>query len=139
MSENRYAAIEFYIPKAIHENLDYLLARGESHSLPFSRQIDLWWAGLCIGLKLGEQASMPAEVSKFAQGTILSSDPWRITHLDLIALSLGGPEMLESPAEIVRAASEYANAGMRHLADALLGTPDPALTFLNWVEEWTPA
>ena len=46
---------------------------------------------------------MPRRLSKFNTAAILSTDPWRITHLELLALAEEGPEVFEAPAKVMNA------------------------------------
>lgn len=64
-------------------------------------------------------------------GGILSSNPWRITHLELLALAEGGEEALVSPSAVISMASEYANGGLNWIADTLLGEAAGTLRLIN--------
>jgi len=91
---------------------------------PFDRYVDLWWAGLCIGVQLGHRTT-PTEWHRFIDGVVLTSDPWRITHLELLAVALEGPEIIRQPSKIVTMANEYAATGIRVLVEAMVGRSDP--------------
>ena len=69
--------------------------------------------------------------TKFNDGGILASDPWRITHLELLALADGGEDALMSPSGVVTMASEYAHTGLVWIADALLGEAQATLRLMN--------
>src|SRR5688500_14920196 len=111
---NRYSSVDLFMPQDTHTIIKEFHGPGDR---PFPRLIDAWWLGLCIGVHEGERepfASGDARV-KFMAGDILSSDPWRVTHLELLALSLDGPELLQNPSKVIQLAMEYANYGLRWL------------------------
>ncbi|MEU3560466.1 hypothetical protein [Kitasatospora sp. NPDC006786] len=99
----------------------------------FPRQIDAWWLGLCIGVRLGEKTPLYPEGKrvKFIDGGILNSDPWRITHLELLALSTEGDDILSQPRRVLQIAMEYANFGLEWLRDECLLKVEPTLSLLN--------
>ena len=74
---------------------------------------------------------MPEKRVKFDTASILNADPWRITHLELIALAEEGPEVFDSPTRVIEIASKYANSGLPWIVETLLGESEPTLTFLN--------
>lgn len=133
---NRFAAIDLYIPSTIHTHIDALVSRNDRDTLPFRRQIDLWWTGLVIGLRLSERQDIETgAMSKFGTGVILNSDPWRIVHLEMIGLTLNGSHALASPNKIVAQAQEHANGGMSWLLNELLGKGEPTLSLTNLIGE----
>ena len=129
---NNYANQDLYIAAPFHERLREFVSRAEQDSLTFSRQVDGWWAAIAIGVRRGQRAPLPPPpgLVKFNDGGILSSDPWRITHLELLALSEGGPDMLLRPNEVIRMASEYAHTGFPELLEMIVGQPEPTLALL---------
>ena len=103
---------------------------------PFARQVDAWWAAIAIGVQYGERTPLPTDQVKFNDGGILNSDPWRITHLELLALAEGGDAaMLDKPAEVIRMVSEYANTGFPYLLDHLMGQTEPTLNLIMRLNE----
>jgi hypothetical protein len=132
---NRYATIDIFIPTEIHNRIDSFVSRSDADLGPFGRQIDLWWAGLALGVRIGVRTPMPENRVKFNTGAILNTDPWRITHLELLALSEHGPDIFDTPGEVILIASEYANTGLQWIMEALLGEAEPTLTFMNRVIE----
>ena len=89
---NRYANQDLFIARAHRERLLGFVSQSEQDSHPFERQVDAWWAAIAIGVQRGERTPLPSDQFKFNDGRILSSDPWRITHLELLALAEGGDE-----------------------------------------------
>ena len=133
--ENRYANQDLFIARAHHGRLLGFVSRSEQDSHPFARQVDAWWAAIVIGVQRGERTPLPSDQVKFNDGGILSSDPWRITHLELLALAEGGDEVLDKPTEVIRMASEYANTGFPHLFEHLMGQPEPTLNLMMRLDE----
>ena len=136
---NRYATSDLFIAREYREQLTNFVDRlddggptSKSGVLrPFRRQIDAWWAALVLGVRSGQRTPLSTENrSKFNDGSVLSSDPWRITHLDLLALAEEGPGMLDRPADVVRMANEYANGGFEELLGQLVGQPEPTLNLM---------
>ena len=126
---NRYASQDLFIAREYHDRIGDFVSRGQD-SRPFSRYVDAWWVAMTIGIQRDRRTPLPSGVVKFNDGGILSSDPWRITHLELLALARGGPEALDRPAELIRMASEYANAGFPELVDLLTGQVEATLTLM---------
>jgi hypothetical protein len=126
---NRYAGIDLFM----HEDVHGIVRDRTGAGKMFDRQIDGWWLGLCIGVRKGERiplSSGPRNV-KFIDGMILGRDPWRITHLELLALSKEGDDVLAQPRRVIGIAMEYANYGLEWLRDECLLKVEPTLTLLN--------
>ncbi len=136
MLENRYAGIDLHLLTEVHARVESLVSRSSNDPAPFERQIDFWWSGIGIGVALGERTPMPTAITKFNTGVILNSDPWRIVHLELLALAEEGREALENPNRVIRIASEYANTGTLWLSNNLIGEPEPILTLTNLMSEF---
>ena len=94
---NRYANQDLFIARVHHERLLGFVSRSEQHGQPFERQVDAWWAAIGVGVQRGERVRLPGDQVKFNDGGIFSSDPWRITHLELLALAEGGEENPREP------------------------------------------
>lgn len=129
--ENPYASQDLLIGAKLHDVLAAHVSRAKD--APFQRWIDAWWLGLCFGRKQDLRVPLPekSQRTKFNDGGILASDPWRITHLELLALTEGGEEALMSPGGVISMANEYANGGLQWLADALLGEAAGTLRLMN--------
>lgn len=134
---NRYANQDLFIARVHHQRLGGFVSRSPQDSQPFARQVDAWWAAIAIGVQRRERIPLQTDQVKFNDGSILSTDPWRITHLELLALAEGGDEMLDNPVEVIRMVSEYANAGFPHLLEHLTGQPEPTLNLMMKLSEVT--
>ena len=128
-SQPRYRDQDLWIPASFHkEYVDSgrLVSRGD-HRVPYGRQIDLWWHALGIGAAQGIRSPLPSrdQLVRFNDAGILESDPWRITHLELLVLGEQGEGEASDPATVVRTANEYATTGFKILSESLLGIIDP--------------
>lgn len=141
LDANPYAAQDLFVPQQWHESYQRYtsLARSEGRDLdgaPFPRMIDMWWTALGIGVKEGRRSTLGVQPVKFADGAILGSDPWRITHLGLLAIAEEGESILDRPAEVIKIACEYAAAGSERLVEAMAGHArpmKPLMTYLRGV------
>ena len=134
---NPFSTVDISIAREFRDRMDDLQSPGDKQK-PFGRQIDVWWAGMCLGLRDGHRTPLPADTVKFATGVIFDSDPWRIAHLQLIALADGGADALHKPGwstRVVTMASEYANGGLAWLFDTVSGTPNPTLAIYRRLDE----
>ena len=128
-SQPRYRDQDLWIPASFHkEYVDNgrLVSRGDPR-VPFGRQIDLWWHALGIGAADGSRSSLPGrdQLIRFNDAGILESDPWRITHLELLVLGELGEDGASDPTTVVRTANEYAITGFGILGELLRGIIDP--------------
>jgi hypothetical protein len=133
---NPYASYDLYVPKAWHDSYRRYTSvqqseGGDLDGAPFPRMIDFWWAALGIGVRDQRRAAIGEARTKIADGAILNSDPWRITHLGLIALADEGEAVLDRPADVVRIASEYAAAGTERLVEIMSPHPRPMKPLLT--------
>jgi hypothetical protein len=87
---------------------------------PFDRYVDLWWAAIGLGVREARRF-VPPKWHDFVTGAVLNQDPWRIRHLELIALAEEGPGVLEEPGKVIGIANEYAATGIALLIDAMTG------------------
>lgn len=135
---NPYANQDLFWPTEFHKHhVKALQGRGDVRK-PFQRQIDLWWCALCLGVRLGRRTRLgPRErLVKFNDGGILSSDPWRITHLELLALAEFGEEGLDNPADTIQMAAEYAASGASIIGEICVGAAEPTLTLLTQLPDY---
>lgn len=127
-TDARYRDQDMWIPASFHaEFVTTHILWGNDATVPFTRQVDLWWYALGVGVAMGERSILPprGELTRFNDAGILTSDPWRITHLELLMLSEQGPDADTSPAAILQMANEYAVTGFRALGQQLRAVNDP--------------
>ena len=95
---------------------------------PFPRMVDMWFLAACIGAQEGKPIEYDSkDTYKIIDASILSSDPWRIDALVLMAVShTKGVDIVKDPREILQLASRFAVAGMDKLLEMLKeGESDP--------------
>ena len=115
-SQPRYANQDLWLPKGFHaefvENVNHLVHRSSSQAA-FPRQLDLWWYALGVGVGEGRRTPVPDRdrLVRFARGDILEADPWRVTHLELLALAEEGEKAATNATTVVRIGNEYALTG----------------------------
>lgn len=127
---NPYAAQDLYVPQQWHDSYQRYtsLTRSEGRDIdgaPFPRMIDMWWVALGIGVREGRRSTLGKDPVKFADGAIFGSDPWRITHLGLVAIAEEGESVLQRPSEVIRIACEFAATGSEVLIEAMVGHARP--------------
>ena len=103
-TDSRYRDLDLWIPDRFHIEFvksNRLVKRGDDPLVAFSRQIDLWWFALGVGINIGARTPLPDRslLVRFNEGGILESDPWRITHLELFTLAEKDEETASNPAK----------------------------------------
>lgn len=140
LDANPYAAQDLFVPKAWHDSYKRYttIAQSEGRDLdgvPFPRMIDMWWAALGIGVREDRRSPLGDGPVKIADGAILGSDPWRITHLGLLAIAVEGDVVLDRPADVIRMACEYAATGSEILVGVMAGHARPMKPLLSALRE----
>ena len=94
---------------------------------PFRRYVDLWWAGLLIGINEGKRVeNPPGGWHKFIDGVVLGTDPWRVFQLQLLGMAWkGDSSILAEPNRIIGIANEYAAHGIHVLLGVMVGQTEP--------------
>lgn len=122
MYYNPFQRFELRIPEEYRERVEEFSRtratggqRPSPDDSPFERQVDLWFAAVCLGARKGKRVT-PAKWHKFNDGTVLLQDAWRIELLELLAIGLTDrPEVIGDPAEVVEIANELAAAALPEL------------------------
>lgn len=135
-TDSRYRDLDLWIPENFHTEFvksSRLVKRGDDSFVAFNRQIDLWWYALGVGIRIGARTPLPDRplLVRFNDGGILESEPWRITHLELLALAERGEETASNPAKVLQYAHEYTMTGFDFLTQELRGKIDLQLHLLN--------
>jgi hypothetical protein len=94
---------------------------------PFPRMVDMWFLAACLGAQDGPGDYDQKDTYKIIDASILSSDPWRIDALVLMAIAhTNRADIVKEPREILQLASRFAVAGMPKLLRMLKdGESDP--------------
>lgn len=114
ISDDHRPYFEMYVQRSLGRN-------SRPIHQPFARNIDMWFAAICIAVKKGLSPVPPSgKLYKAAEGVVLSSDPWRPTALTLLAIAENDDEtIVNRPGEMLRIASSYAAAGLPELFSLL--------------------
>lgn len=127
---NPFDRTEIFIAAEHHTAITNTVDRSDP-TVAFRRQIDAWWLALSIGVQADQRRPLSDSPSKMTDGAIFSSDPWRITHLELLGLSWFGADALDRPRDIISTASEYANYGFDWVTETVQGAPNRTLAIYN--------
>lgn len=139
MSTNPFAGLDIMISDDYRTHFDTYVQRREGKGArpvhqPFARNIDMWFAAICLAVKKGLKPTAPTgKMYKAAEGVVLSSDPWRPTALSLLAIAEAkDAEIIDRPGEMLRIASSYAAVGLPELLAILEERQgDTALDYLS--------
>ena len=108
---------------------------------PFPRMVDLWFLAICVAvnkrLKIIDMSKYDnKETYKIIDGSIFTSDPWRIQALMLIAIGkFGEIEIVSEPRKMMALANGLAVAGLPHVIEMLKdGDDDPIWNLSEAIE-----
>jgi len=85
---------------------------------PFRRMVDMWFLALCVSIKknlppVDLTSYSENEKYKIIDGTIFSSDPWRIQFLLLLGIAMSDDiNIVTHPGKIMALANSLAVAGL---------------------------
>lgn len=122
---NPFQAIDINVPVEFHEAFTRYCQRSADAIIdesPFPRMVDLWFLSVCVAARLGLE---PADIRKYdtrkiIDGSIFSSDPWRIHVLMLIAIGkTGDVNIVSKPGDIIKLANDLAVAGLPKVIEML--------------------
>ena len=122
---NPFQAIDINVPVEFHGAFTRYCQRSADAVIdqsPFPRMVDLWFLAVCVASRLGLK---PADIAKYdtkkiIDGSIFSSDPWRVHTLMLIAISkTGNVQIVSEPRKMMTLANGLAVAGLPKVIDML--------------------
>lgn len=122
---NPFQSIDLNLPVEFHERFQRYCKRGAGSAIdqsPFPRMIDLWFLALCVAVRLGLDPieRTDAKTWKMIDGTIFSTDPWRIHALMLIAVGFTRDvSVVAEPRKVMALANGLAVAGLPRVLDML--------------------
>ena len=96
--------------------------------------VDLWFLSVCIAARLDLE---PADIDKYEtrkiiDGSIFSSDPWRVDTLMMIAIGKTGKvEIVSEPRKIITLANGLAVAGLPKVIEMLKDGDDEPIWNLS--------
>jgi hypothetical protein len=125
--ENIFAQYQIEMPKAYQEKIKNYVATGSQNqsreNAPFNRQVDFWFAALCLAFNKGQTPSKISETYNAITAEILTRDPTRVTQIQMIALAVTKePQILLEPKKMLDIAIGLANSGIPLLLDILADT-----------------
>lgn len=139
---NPYVNLELKIPSQYSEDFKKYTSRfkAEDGSVkdidrsPFDRYVDFWWAAIAVGVA-EDRVSGIDDAEKFVTGVVLSQDPWRITHLELLAIAhTKSTEVIKHPGQVIDIANGYAATGVPILVEMLLKKSEPIWDVSNYLK-----
>jgi len=129
---NPFQSFDVSIPIEFHDDVvRFTLKDGGStpDQSPFTRMIDIWFLAMMVAVREGlKPVSMSGmKTIKIIDGTIFSSDPWRIWLLQMVAITyIDDVSIVCEPKQIMNLASDLAVAGFPRVFDMLKqGSGDP--------------
>lgn len=129
---NPFQAIDINVPVEFHKAF-IRYCQGNAGTIidqsPFPRMVDLWFLSVCVAVRLDLE---PTDISKYntkkiIDGSIFSSDPWRVHTLMLIAIGkTGDVQIVSEPRKIISLASGLVVSGLPKVIEMLKnGNSDP--------------
>ena len=122
---NPFQAIDINVPVQFHEAFERYCQRSANAVIdqsPFPRMVDLWFLSVCVSarLKLEPADVVKSKTVKIIDGSIFSSDPWRIHTLMLIAIgNTGDVQIVSEPRKMMTLANGLAVAGLPKIIEML--------------------
>ena len=145
---NPYQAQELRIPASYREKVSqYTMtapkdgaASSRDHS-PFPRMVDFWFLAVCVGASSSDP-DVQDSVSwhKFMDGTILSSDAWRVDFLSLLAIAkTGDAAIVLEPSKVMDICNRLAAKGLPIVEDMLTGGSEPIWNLSEMILQAMPS
>lgn len=122
---NPFQAIDINVPVEQHEAFGRYCRRSAQDIIdqsPFPRMVDLWFLSVCVAARLGLE---PTDIAKYdtrkiIDGSIFSSDPWRVHTLMLIAIGTSGDvQIVSDPRKMMTLANGLGVAGLPKVIEML--------------------
>lgn len=125
--DNIFAQYQIEMPRAYQDKIKNYVATGSQsqsrENAPFDRQIDFWYMALCLAFYKGLTPVKEKDTYNAITAEILSRNPYRITQLQMIALTVAGdPSVLLEPKKMLDICINLANAGIPVLVSILSDT-----------------
>jgi len=126
MADNPFAGQDVIVSDDYRTHFDAYVQRREGKGArpehqPFDRNVDFWFAAICVAVRKGIKPSAPAgKTYKAAEGVALGSPEWRPTALTLLAIAeKDDASVVDRPGEMMRIANSYAHVGFPELLEIL--------------------
>lgn len=143
---NPFQGIDVSIPTEYHADVvRYSQHEGRAsldHS-PFPRMVDMWLLAVCVAARLclAPEDLTGRDTKKIIEGSIFSSDPWRVHILMLIAIAQAEAiDVVSEPRRMMAIANGLAVAGLPKVIDMLkTGGGDPIWNLSEAMEDLVAA
>ena len=141
MEQNPFASFNVEIPRKYSDQVKSYCKTGTNHDsyeyAPFDRQVDMWYFSFLYALRLDLEPTQERETSNVTAASILSTDSYRISHIQLAFLGYHKKiDDLSNHRKVFTFALEMANAGFPYLIDLLKNAEDrPIWNCLDDIEK----
>lgn len=139
MTENPFSTFEIRIPKVYSEQVKRFCSLSGGELTPFERQVDFWYFAFLYAVK-NKLRPAPCDIKDTVNviaGSILSRDPYRISHIQAAYLSITNDvNSLAEDRKVFEFATALANAGIPHVIQILSDSDTkPLWNILDAIEE----
>lgn len=137
MSNNPFAQYDIEMPRSYKEKISKFCSTGSVKRskirAPFHRQVDFWYAGFLMAVRKGLEPVQERDTYKVTPASILSTNPWRVPHIQAAYLVLTkNVSGLSEHRKVFDFAIVMANAGIPALIQLLeADDDDPMWAFLD--------
>ena len=120
---NPFQTTEISIPIEYHDAFERYCQRTKStDKSPFPRMVDFWFLSVCVATRfnLDPIAVATHKTCKIIDGSIFSSDPWRVHILMFIAIiRYDDMQVVANPSKMMKLANGLAVAGIPKVIEML--------------------
>jgi hypothetical protein len=122
---NPFQGIDIHVPVQFHDAFGRYSQREAGAVIdqsPFPRMVDLWFMAVCVAARLNLEPEdiSQYETRKIIDGSIFSSDPWRVHALMLVAIGRTGDiQVVSEPRKMMALFSGLAVAGLPKVLEML--------------------
>ena len=126
-----FATMDIMIPKKIHKEFYDVYAKGQKNktadtkSVPFERNLDLWFLGFCIAVKKDlNPVEIPGQKVRGVQGVVFANNQDQEMIIKHIMIQREGLDILLNPSKMHKIANDLSNAGIAELKLMIKDDPD---------------
>jgi len=124
MEQNPFASFNVEIPKQYAESIKKYCKTGSIQDsyeyAPFDRQIDFWYFAFLYAMKKGLEPKSENDTSNITPGSILSTDAYRISHIQLAYIGYHkNVNEIANHRKVFNFALNMANAGIPYVLTIL--------------------
>lgn len=137
MSNNPFAQYNIEMPRSYKDKISTFCSTGSVKRsrirAPFYRQVDFWYAAFLIAVRRGLEPEYERDTYNVTPASILSTNPWRIPHIQAAYLVLTqNSSGLAEKKQVFDFSLAMANAGIPKLIQLLEDDDDdPMWAFLD--------